>query len=121
MRSATITVGEGITSLKLFSIVRPLSNSKISCVPVPTSTAKIRTDLDINASFLPILSAKQPFYYITPGKMRGGRETSTLQKGGERGNEKKMSSLPTIRMVISPSLVGKLALTLWFNLCSQDL
>src|SRR5205085_6101111 len=41
MRSATITVGDGITSLKQFSIVLPLSNRRISCVPVPTSTVSI--------------------------------------------------------------------------------
>jgi hypothetical protein len=44
-----MTVGEGITILKEFSIVFPLSKSKISCVPVPTSTARIRMVSAINA------------------------------------------------------------------------
>src|SRR6266568_2350272 len=42
IRSAMMTVGEGMTSLKQFSIVLPLSKSNISCVPVPTSTARMR-------------------------------------------------------------------------------
>src|SRR5579859_4570752 len=45
MRSAIMTVGDGITSLKQFSIVFPLSKSNISWVPVPTSTASIRKGL----------------------------------------------------------------------------
>src|SRR5258708_37529663 len=47
MRSATITVGDGMTILKQFSIVLPLSKSRISCVPVPTSTARIRMGDDM--------------------------------------------------------------------------
>src|SRR5215468_2969826 len=42
MRSPMITVGEGMTMRKQFSIVRSLSKSRISCVPVPTSTASTR-------------------------------------------------------------------------------
>ena len=43
IRRWTITVGEGMISWKQFSMLSPLSKSRISCVPVPTSTARIRT------------------------------------------------------------------------------
>lgn len=37
-----MTVGDGMIIRKQFSMVRSLSKSKISCVPVPTSTASTR-------------------------------------------------------------------------------
>src|SRR5579884_3140446 len=41
IRPATICVGDGRISCTQFSISRSESNSKISCVPVPTSTQRI--------------------------------------------------------------------------------
>src|SRR5258707_648244 len=52
MRSATITVGDGMTILKQFSMVLPLSKSRISCVPVPTSAARTRNDVDMDGLLL---------------------------------------------------------------------
>src|SRR5438132_2626157 len=52
MRSATITVGDGMTILKQFSMVLPLSKSRISCVPVPTSAARTRNDVDMDVLLL---------------------------------------------------------------------
>src|SRR5690242_9112562 len=42
MRSATTTVGDGITSLKSFSSSRSESKSRMSWVPVPTSITRMR-------------------------------------------------------------------------------
>src|SRR3981081_2623421 len=47
MRSAMMTVGLGMTILKQFSMVLPLSKRRISCVPVPTSTARIWIGMDM--------------------------------------------------------------------------
>ena len=41
MRLAAIAVGEGITIFRQFSMVVDESNSNISCVPVPMSSANI--------------------------------------------------------------------------------
>ncbi len=52
MRSATMTVGDGMTILKQFSMVLPLSKSRISCVPVPTSAVRTRNDVDMDVLLL---------------------------------------------------------------------
>ena len=41
-----------MTILKQFSMVLPLSKSRISCVPVPTSAARTRNDVDMDVLLL---------------------------------------------------------------------
>jgi len=55
-----------MTILKQFSIVLPLSKSRISCVPVPTSTARMRIGVDVDVLLQVVKSVFDRS--ISPGK-----------------------------------------------------